>query len=233
MTSELPRVTIVTPTMRSRVKFMDLMIMNVSTQTYPHDKLEWLVVGDRDPETREAFVRAFTRIPGIKCRYVSCDISGDIGGKRNFACSSARTKVLANMDDDDVYNKEYVRYSVGQLRDTKSGLVGCRDMLVFFPDSGGKMVMIRGSSVHEATMVHTKSHWRTNGYRDGTMKGEGTRMVNGKYSNELDIRKVMICVSHGENTYGKTRFLDSPEVQLDPSHRIHLVNITKGFLTQK
>lgn len=227
--SELPRVTIVTPTMKSRVRFMDLMLMNVSSQTYPHDKIEWLVVGDNDPETREAFVRAFDRIPRIKCRYVVCDIPRDIGAKRNFACSMAKTKIIANMDDDDVYNKEYVLYSVCQLKETKSGLVGCRDMLIFFPDSDGKMVMIRGSSVHEATMVHTKSHWRTNGYHDGTMKGEGTRMVNGNYSNELDIRKVMICVSHGENTYGKSRFLESPEVQLDPSHRRHLVNITKGY----
>ncbi len=226
---ELPRVTVVTPSTKSRVKFMDLMIMNLSSQTYPHDKIEWLVVGDNFPETREAFVHAFSGIPKIKCRYAVCDISGDIGAKRNFACSMARTKIIANMDDDDVYNKEYVLYSVRSLRETKSGLVGCRDMLIFFPDSDGKMVMIRGSSVHEATMVHTRSHWRTNRYQDCTMKGEGTRMVNGKYMNELDIRKVMICVSHGENTYGKSRFLESPEVQLDPSHRRYLVNITKGF----
>ena len=152
-----------------------------------------------------------------------CDISGDIGAKRNFASSCAKTKILANMDDDDIHNKEYLLYSVGQLKDTRSGVVGCRDMLIFFPSSGGRMVVIRGSSIR-ATMV-TKSHWRTTGYHNGTMKGEGTRMVHGKYCNELDIRKVMVCVSHGENTYEKSRFLGNPEVQLDPSHRRYLMNI--------
>ena len=139
-------------------------------------------------------------------------------------------KQSADDNDDDIYIKDYLKYSIDQLRETKSGIVGCRDMLIFFPECEGKMVMIRGSSIHEATMVHTKRHWKTNRYHKNTMKGEGTRMVNGNYKNDLDIRRVMICVAHGENTYGKSRFLECPEVEMSKSAKDNLIGMVRGEL---
>ena len=225
---ESPMVTLVTPTTYSRVKFGKLMVSNILTQTYPHDKLTWLVVGDDLPETKVAFESIFKHLQGIKCRYVPCDIKGDIGGKRNFAVSQATTKIIANLDDDDLYMKSYVEYSIKELKRTKSGIVGCRDMLIFFPECDGKMVYLKGISIHEATMVCTKSHWKTNKYHDGVMKGEGTKMVNGRYNNELNIREVMICLAHGENTYDKSRFLKSPQVEISESIKKNLINMING-----
>lgn len=159
MTSvEFPRVSVITPTMKSRTKFINLMVMNLKSQTFPHTHLEWVVVGDTNESTKKCFVEAFSKISTISCRYVSCDIEGDIGKKRNYACSLSKHNILAMMDDDDIYNKEYLKYSVSEMNKRRVNLVGCRDMLVFFPLFGNKMTCVRGSLVHEATIVCRKKH---------------------------------------------------------------------------
>ena len=60
------------------------------------------------------------------------------------------------------------------------------------------------------------------------MKGEGTRMVNGSYFNELDIRKIMICISHGENTYDKSKFIGNPEVELSGEAKKNIMDMIDG-----
>lgn len=70
-----------TPTLKSRTRFVNVMVLNISSQTYPHDLLEWIVVGDDDEMTKNVFLEAFEKLPNISCRYFSCDIEGDIGKK--------------------------------------------------------------------------------------------------------------------------------------------------------
>ena len=220
-----PRVSVITPTMNSRTKFLHLMLNNLNSQTYPHSQMEWVVVGDSLESTQQLFLEAFTRIPTITCRYFPCDIEGDIGKKRNYACSLAKNKILASMDDDDVYHKEYLEYSVSEMNRRSVNMVGCRDMLVFFPLFGGKMTCVRGSLVHEATIVCRKQHWKKFKYSEKCMKGEGSSMVGGSYFNQLDITRVMVCVAHNSNTYDKTRLLGSTEVSIGDEARESLLRL--------
>lgn len=224
-----PFVSVVTPTMRSRAKFVDLALQNISSQTYPHDRVEWVVVGDADSETEEVYLKVFAKLPTICCRYISCDIEGDIGRKRNFACSVTRYKVIASMDDDDIYNKEYLEYSVSEMKKRGVNIVGCRDMLVFFPLLGGKMMFVRGSSAHEATIVCRKKHWKMFKYREKCAHAEGSSMVAGSYFNEMDIKRIMVCVAHTENTYDKTRLLCSSEVKISEETRKSLLEVLQSF----
>lgn len=227
MMSKYPCVSVLTPTMKSRAKFIDLMLLNISSQTYPHDRIEWIVVGDKDESTKTVFLEAFSKIPSISCRYVRCDIEGDIGKKRNYACSLAKHKILASMDDDDVYNKNYLEYSVSEMNQRAVNMVGCRDMLVFFPLFDGKMTCVRGSLVHEATIVCRKQHWKKSKYSENCMKGEGSKMVAGSYFNELDITRVMVCMAHTSNTYDKTKLLESTEVIIPEETRSSLLKLHK------
>ncbi|MEP3682047.1 MAG: glycosyltransferase family A protein, partial [Ekhidna sp.] len=105
------------------------MIKNLQNQTYPHECLEWVVVGDENPETEESFLKVFKQLPTIRCKYFKCDISNGTGSKRNFAVSCASSKILINLDDDDFYNKTYIAYSVSQMKEHRVPLAGCRDML--------------------------------------------------------------------------------------------------------
>lgn len=210
MQTKLPKVSILTLTTYSRDKFIPNIIQNVLKQDYPHELIEWLVIGDKDEFTIKKFKDEFSKINLIKCKYIQCEISGDIGKKRNFACKNASHKILVNMDSDDFYQPSYISYSVETLRTKKVGITGCRDMLIFYPKIR-KMVMIRGSKIHEATMVFTINHWKSFKFSSG-MKAEGKTMVQGSYFNEMDIRKCMICLAHDSNSFDKTQFIDKPEV---------------------
>jgi len=198
--NELPKVSITTLTTASRDKFIVSMVRNVLRQTYDHKCLEWLVVGDWNDESEKKFIQAFQHIPNVSCRYIKCFIDGDLGKKRNFACENARYKTIAVMDSDDYYNSSYISHSIDSLKRNKCNLVGCRSMLIYYPKIDGKMIMINGSSVHEATMVFTKKHWRQFKFASG-MKAEGAQMVNGRYFNDVDILKIMICIAHDNNTF--------------------------------
>lgn len=230
---EQPRVSIITPTTKSRTKFVELLFRNILSQTYPHHLLEWVVVGDSDDFTANIYKDLFHKmetISQISCRYFCCDIEKDIGKKRNFACARASHKILAFMDDDDVYNEKHLEYSVSEMKKRGVNLVGCRDMLIFFPLFGGKMTYVNGSRVHEATIVCRKHHWKTTKFREKCMQGEGASLVQGSYFNEMDISKVMICIAHTNNTYDKTKLLNSTEIPISESTRDELLGILKDIL---
>lgn len=205
------------------------MLLNLSSQTYPHELLEWVVIGDSDEVTAAMFCKAFDEIPSVVCRYFPCDIEGDLGKKRNFACSHSNHKILASMDDDDVYHKDYLKYSVEEMSRRGVNLVGCRDMLVFFPLFGGKITFVRGSVVHEATIVCRKKHWRKSKYTENCMQGEGSSMATGSFFNEMDITRVMVCISHTSNTYDKTNLLGSTEVVIPNETRAKLLQLYSTY----
>ena len=203
----LPFVTIVVPTMGSRVRFIHLLVNNVMSQTYPHEKLELLVVGDEDPITRERYEKMSEILPSeIRFRYVECEITDNIGKKRNFCCTKASHKVIAMMDDDDIYNRDYVRHSVEEMKRYKTDIVGCRDMIITWPSLNFETRYVRGSSIHEGTMVFRKKHWKMYRFKE-SRTGEGVNMVKGAFHNEVDIRRVMMCVAHDSNTFDKTSLL--------------------------
>lgn len=218
----MPRVSVIVPTTLSRAKFAPLLTRNVLCQTYPHHLLELVVVGDTEPRTRQVYDRVFADMPTVACKYHECDIAGNIGKKRNFACGKATSKILACMDDDDFYQTSYLEHAVRVMRERKVNMVACRDMIVFFPLVEGKMTMVRGSVGHEATFVFTKQHWKTHKFAP-TPVGEGVSMITGKFYNELDIQKVMICFSHGDNTYDKTQLLEATTVTITERLRQNLM----------
>lgn len=230
MQQHMPRVSIVTPTTYSRSNFAPLLVRNVLCQTYPKHLLELIVVGDTDPRTEQLYLDVFEQLSNVECRYYSCQITGNIGKKRNFACERTRTKYVANMDDDDLYQKSYLEHAVTTLKEKKVNIVACRDMIVFFPLAGGKITMVRGSTGHEATFVCRKQHWKNHKYAP-TATGEGASMIDGTYYNELDIRKVMICFSHGNNTYDKSKLQQAPSVTVPDVLRRNLLDIWSACST--
>jgi len=182
------------------------MIKNLTSQTYPHDKMEVLVVGDDDPLTKKTYEDTHVSLSKMEFRYIPCHISSNIGKKRNFCCSKASHNVIAMMDDDDIYNREYIEHSVTGMESMKKDIVGCRDMIITWPSKDFETRYVRGSSIHEGTMVFRKSHWKKYGFKE-SRTGEGTQMVSGEFYRDVDIRRVMICVAHDSNTFDKESLL--------------------------
>lgn len=223
-----PRVSVVVPTTFSRARFARLVARNVSCQTYPHSLLELVVVGDADTRTQNLYTEIFRDLPDIKCKYYACDITNNIGKKRNFACGKAATKTIACLDDDDCYQKSYIEYAVRTMAERKVNMVACRDMVVFYPLHQGRMVMVRGSSGHEGTFVFKKQHWKEYKFAPKST-GEGITMIDGKFYNEMDIRRVMICFAHGSNTYDKSPLLNCPAVVIPEDLRRQLLELWASY----
>ena len=225
--NQRPFVSILTPLTNDRLVFLNLMMGNVLNQDYPHELIEWVVVGDEIEETKIVIENSFKNMGKISCKYVPCGIMKDIGKKRNFCVKHSSNKILANMDSDDIYHKTYLSYSIRELKERKKGIVGCKDLMILFPKLE-KMIYVKGSAIHEGTSVFEKKYWKLTKYREGVKCAEGYPLTKGGNSyNELDITKMMICISHESNTFDKKVFSDYPEVEISEDNINSLIKLVK------
>ena len=210
--SELPLISILTPTY-NRHKFLPLYLHNLKNQTYPHNKLEVCIDDDgTEPFCIAAELQA--QIYPMKLIYHRDNNRRSIGEKRNYLVKKlASSKIVCFMDDDDIYNPNYIHYSHACLRDNKVGLVGSNSMLFTYPALEFKITGIRCEhlcQIHEATMLFTKKYFRSVGGFEKTSQGEGASFVldDPKKVYNTDINNVMICVGHDGNSVDKTMFND-------------------------
>jgi len=205
--TQTPRTAIITLTFKARASCAELACRNVCKQTLQPDF--WVVCADESAQCAQAY-DSLTRKPDL---YLTCKAE-TIGEKRNFAISRCLADIIAFQDDDDVYNALYLETAVHELATRQVGLVGCCDMIIVYPALDFKACYVKGKYTHEATVCCTRDHWEQYLF-EHTSRGEGRQMCAGSYWNQLDIRKAMICVAHGSNTFSKDQLLqDSNQVVL-------------------
>tara|TARA_R110000772_G_scaffold11572_4_gene36097 strand:- start:3484 stop:4188 length:705 start_codon:yes stop_codon:yes gene_type:complete len=207
---ELPNISILTPTY-NRSKFLPLFIHNLKKQTYPHKKLEVVIDDDGTEPFTDNIAGLQSEIHPIKLVYHTEKKKRSIGEKRNNLVKLASSKILINMDDDDIYNPAYIEHSFRVLKELKCGLVGSNEMLFTYPNKNFKMTAIRCEhkiQIHEATMCYTKKYFRSMNGFDKNSRGEGANMVQNQDKNVglTDIRLCMICVAHDGNSVDKNQF---------------------------
>lgn len=211
-----PNVSILIPTWDRR-NFLPLLATNLFIQTYPKDKLEAIIYDDHP--TNPLFlnnneVKVISQQVGIKIRYYyKPERHLSIGEKRNKLVKLAEYKYLINMDDDDVYQSGYIKYSMDTLLKHKCGLVGSPEMIFVYPYHNYKISAIRCPAkrqIHEATMCYTKKHWKSMGGYSKNGVGEGAGLVdfNENRCVKTECFECMICVCHKNNTCNKDNFID-------------------------
>jgi glycosyltransferase involved in cell wall biosynthesis len=222
---DLPSVSILTP-VYDRKMFLPLMIENLKNFEYPKNKLEWVICDSysrdgliADPlfnfcRTQFSEIKKYEKEIGFPIKYEFLEKTMSIGEKRNYLVKISSFKYLINMDSDDLYFPEYIRYSIGEMKKYKKECVGSPEMLFIFPRNENKITMIKCPAmrqIHEATMCFTKKHVRRMGGFNTTSQGEGAKLVdncNPKIFKKTDIKKCMICVCGEWNTINKDKFLD-------------------------
>ena len=211
---ELPNMSVLIPTYNRR-KFLPLMAVNLSLMDYPKDKLE-IVIYDDHPDhplfLNNDEVNEFQRQINIQVIYIY-DKSKKltIGAKRNKLVKASRYKICINLDDDDLYFPSYFKHSINILRNNKCGLVASPEMMFCFPDDDFKITGISCESkiqCHEASFCFTKKYWKNMGGFGNGVKSEGVKMIEGNEKNVAisNIRYIMLCISHGDNTVNKDQF---------------------------
>ena len=209
----LPDVSILTIT-RDRRVFMPLAKYSYMIQSYPEDKLEWVIVDDGDDPIEDTLIG----VPNVK--YVKCAPGMTISQKRNLAVENAMYDIMVNLDDDDVYPNNSVLQRVAMLLKEPVVQCGfcttipCYDITKFSSFMNvPPMTLPMSERVSEATLVFTRKFWEEGGFDEKIHIGEGNAFIHGREQmcREISPQDVIVSLIHPKNTSSrKTPVLEEP-----------------------
>lgn len=198
----LPDVSIVTIT-RDRRIFMPLAKYSYMIQSYPEDKLEWVIIDDGDDSIEDTLIG----VPNVV--YVRCDHKMTISEKRNLGVQKAMYDVIVMMDDDDVYPNNSVLQRVAMLQKEPSKECGycttipCYDIIKYssFMNVPPRTLPI-SERVSEATLVFTRRFWEQGQFDNTVHVGEGNAFIRGREQmcREISPQEVIVSLTHSKNT---------------------------------
>jgi glycosyltransferase involved in cell wall biosynthesis len=212
-----PFVSVVTPTY-NRGRFFPSLVACYQAQLYPKDRMEWIVLDDGTEPVGELFTQLTKDLPNI--RYLRLEEKINIGAKRNRLHDESKGEIIIAMDDDDYYPPERVSHVVTKFQSNpKIDLAGSSELYMYFTQQA---VIIKLGPYHaqhatNGTMACRKRYANAHRYDESVTHAEEVSFLE-KYKNpmiQLDPMKVMLVISHSQNTFGKERFLteESPFVK--------------------
>lgn len=206
-----PFVSVLTPTYNRR-RFIPAIIECYKAQTYPKDRMEWIILDDGSDKVGDLFELHAKGIPNI--RYISMDEKVNIGAKRNRLNKEAKGEIFVCMDDDDFYPPERVAHVVTKfITYPRVDLAGCSELYMYF-SSVKKIVKLgpyHDRHATNGTMAYRSRYTETHFYDETVTHAEEKSFLE-DYKHpmiQLDPMKVMLVMSHTENTFGKERFLNT------------------------
>ena len=210
---DLPDISILTIT-RDRRVFMPLARYSYMIQSYPEDKLEWVIVDDGEDPIEDTLIG----VPNVK--YVRSDPGLTISQKRNLAVENAMYDIMVTMDDDDVYPNNSVLHRVAMMLKNPAKecafctTIPCYDITKFSSFMNVPPYMLAMSErVSEATLIFTRKFWEEGKFDDSVHIGEGNAFIRGREQmcRELSPQDVIVSLIHPKNTSSrKTPIFDEP-----------------------
>ena len=199
--SELPEVSIVTLT-HNRRKFMPLAKYSYMIQSYPEEKLEWVIVDDGEDCIEDTLIG----VPNVK--YVRLDKKHTVGEKRNIGVQNAMYDTIVMMDDDDVYPNNSVLQRIAMLykQPVKEcvfcTVIPCYDIVKYssfmnIPPNTLPM----SQRVSEATLAFKKSFWESRKFPE-IQVAEGDAFIQNREQmcREISPQDVIVSLVHTSNT---------------------------------
>jgi len=123
--SKHPFVSVCTPTFNRR-PFIPIIIKCFENQTYPRDKMEWIIIDDGTDKIEDLVAH----LPYVK--YFKYDEKMSLGKKRNLSNEKATGDIIVYMDDDDYYPPDRVKHAVEKLRGSKALCAGSSAVCIYF-----------------------------------------------------------------------------------------------------
>ena len=137
-------VSICTPTFNRR-PFIPFMIKCFEHQTYPKDRMEWIIIDDGTDPIDDLVCH----IPQVKYFYYEEKML--LGKKRNLMHSKCSGDILVYMDDDDYYPPERVSHAVETLQENPSFLIAGSSELHIYFDSRNKIFQCGPYKINHST----------------------------------------------------------------------------------
>ena len=208
----LPTVSVLTPT-ADRRKFIPWAIKMFKAQTYPQDRMEWIILDDGADKVGDLFAAS-----GLKnVRYVALP-EGEklkIGAKRNRLNALAKNNIVVCWDDDDYYPPERVKNAVLRLCSVpgrKVPVAGSSQLYLYYADR--KEIWTIGPYNPNHCTNGTMAFWRTyvkdHRYDDNAEKAEERAFMDDWKTQVVQMKpdSVMLVICHSRNTFDKRKLLE-------------------------
>lgn len=208
--ADRPLVSILTPTYNRR-KFIPTLIQCFLSQTYPKEKMEWIILDDGSDPVEDCF-RA-KDLPML--RYIREPEKQNIGRKRNRLNQEAKGEILIWMDDDDYYPPERVAHVVLKFKQHPSAeLAGSSEIYMYYADIKKiyKLGPYNRNHATNGTMAVRRSYALSHTYDETVTHAEEKSFLE-SYKHpmiQLDPMKTMLVFSHSENTFNKIQMREDP-----------------------
>lgn len=202
---KVPFVSICTPTFNRR-PFIPYIIKCFENQTYPCDKMEWIVLDDGTDKIEDLV----SHIPQVK--YIKYDEKLTLGKKRNLCHQHATGDILIYMDDDDYYPPERVSHAVETLRQNPKALcAGSSEMFMFFKHINQMYKFGPYNPNHStaATFAFRKELLEETSFQEEACVAEEKHFLK-NYTIpfvQLDSMKTILVFSHNHNSFDKKTLL--------------------------
>jgi glycosyltransferase involved in cell wall biosynthesis len=202
-----PFVSLITPTY-NRARFIPTLIQCVAHQDYPKDRMEWIVYDDGSEPVEHLFEKVKETFPNF--RYIYDPVKVNIGAKRNRLNKEAIGTIIIAMDDDDYYPPERVSHVVTRFANHKDiNLAGSSEIYMYYSDVKQiyKLGPYNANHATNGTMAWRKSYANEHRYDDTVTHAEERSFLE-DYKHkmiQLDPFKVMLVMSHSENTFDKKK----------------------------
>jgi len=232
-TSKYPFVSICTPTFNRR-PFMPIIIKCFENQTYPRDKMEWIIVDDGSDKIEDLVAH----LPYV--RYFKYDEKMTLGKKRNISNEKAKGDIIVYMDDDDYYPPERVQHAVERLQESKALCAGSSAMFLYFKHIN-KMFQFGPYGPNHATaatFAFKKELLQKTKFNEESCVARGEKILK-DYTIpfvQLDSTKSILVFSHNHNSFDKKELLKQMpnptihETELLPKDLVKEPDILKFFM---
>jgi glycosyltransferase involved in cell wall biosynthesis len=208
-----PFVSVITPTYNRR-RFIPHLIKCYKDQTYKKQRMEWIILDDGQDKVKDLFEAAAKDIPNI--RYYAVEEKMTIGAKRNRLNDLSTGDIIVAMDDDDYYPPERVSHVVTRFRaaDPTIQLAGSSEIYMFYSDSKDiyKLGPYNPNHATNGTMAWKATYAKAHRYDEFVTHAEERSFLE-DYKHkmiQLDPFKVMLVMSHSENTFDKKKLREEP-----------------------
>ena len=205
-----PFVSICTPTFNRR-PFIPVMLECFRNQTYPKDRMEWIIVDDGTDKVKDLIDAANIK----QIRYFSVDEKMSLGKKRNYMHSFVKGTIIVYMDDDDYYPPERVSHAVEKLTQNRQAMcAGSSEIYIYFKHIQ-QMYQCGPYGPNHATagtFAFRTELLKDSRYEDTAALAEEKHFLK-NYTVpfvQLDPLKSILVFSHNHNTFDKKKLLDNP-----------------------
>jgi len=220
-----PFVSVCTPTFNRR-PFIPMAIKCFEQQTYPRDRMEWIIVDDGTDKIEDLVAH----LPYV--RYFKYDEKMTLGKKRNLTNEKATGDIIVYMDDDDYYPPDRVKHAVETLRDSKALCAGSSSMFIYFKHIS-KMYQFGPYGPNHATaatFAFKKELLQRTKFDENSSVAEEKKFLK-DYTIpfvQLESTKTILVFSHNQNSFDKKELLK----QL-PNPNVHDTPLTpKDFVKE-